>query len=281
MPVDITRWRAEIELFYNASKNSFMKPMSFQSFFSNYNFYHILPILFYLLAMWILKDFNYFLISESFSNSLFSFYLNSITNIIVISVNYMCYVTIKRHFNFILKLLVFVNIFYVFISYFLWICGDIEKNPGPNDWHNLSVCHWNLNSIAAHNFSKLSALQAYNSTHNFDIICLSETFLDSSYSSQDEALVLKGYKFIRADNPSNTKRGGVCIYHKEYLPIKILNISQLLECLVCEFKYKDEKCFIVTLYRSPSQTDHEFETFMLKFERLVYIILLASTLTYF
>ena len=36
--------------------------------------------------------------------------------------------------------------------------GDIELNPGPrksND-NNLSVCHWNLNSITAHDFSKLS-----------------------------------------------------------------------------------------------------------------------------
>ena len=43
----------------------------------------------------------------------------------------------------------------VFINLILR-CGDIEENPGPkikpND--NLSVCHWNVNSILFHNFQK-------------------------------------------------------------------------------------------------------------------------------
>ena len=44
--------------------------------------------------------------------------------------------------------------------------GDIELNPGPrkSKENTLSVCHWNLNSISAHNFSKLTQLRAYTST---------------------------------------------------------------------------------------------------------------------
>ena len=40
--------------------------------------------------------------------------------------------------------------------------GDIEENPGPkpNSCKYLSICHWNLNSICAHNFIKLSVLRA-------------------------------------------------------------------------------------------------------------------------
>ena len=55
--------------------------------------------------------------------------------------------------------------------------GDIEKNPGqkPNSSQKFSICQWNLNSISAHNFLKLSLLQAYITVHNSDIICLSET----------------------------------------------------------------------------------------------------------
>ena len=35
--------------------------------------------------------------------------------------------------------------------------GDIEKNPGPRKLKkSLSVCHWNLTGLPAHNFSKLS-----------------------------------------------------------------------------------------------------------------------------
>ena len=91
------------------------------------------------------------------------------------------------------------------------LSGDVELNPGPKReaTQTLSICHWNLNSIYAHNFAKLSLLRAYMSIHKFDIIYLSETYLDSS--TDDESLEISGYYLIRSDNPSNKKRGGVCI----------------------------------------------------------------------
>ena len=62
------------------------------------------------------------------------------------------------------------------------LSGDVELNPGPKRKaaQTFSLCHWNLNSIYAHNFTKLPLLRAYVSVHKFDIICLSETYLDSS-----------------------------------------------------------------------------------------------------
>ena len=98
-------------------------------------------------------------------------------------------------------------------------CGDVESNPGPRTKQCLSVCHYNINSIVAHNFAKLLSLEAFNALHNFDIICISESFLDSSFSSNDSALTLKGYKLVRADHPLDINRGGTCIYYKETLPI--------------------------------------------------------------
>ena len=67
------------------------------------------------------------------------------------------------------------------------LSGDIEENPGPkaNSCDCLSNCHWNLNSICAHNFIKLSLLHAYISINKIDIICPIKT-LDSSISSDDE-----------------------------------------------------------------------------------------------
>ena len=99
-----------------------------------------------------------------------------------------------------------------FISMILLVLfGGIKANPGLNPGYSNSFtyCHWNLNSIAAHN---LSLLQAFNSIHMFEIICLPETYLDNSYHSDDDQLVLPGYKLIRTDNPNNIKRGGVCIF---------------------------------------------------------------------
>ena len=65
---------------------------------------------------------------------------------------------------------------------------DVELNPGPKRKaaQTLSMCHWNLSSICVHNFAKLILLRAFVSVHKFDIICLSETCLDSSID--DESL---------------------------------------------------------------------------------------------
>ena len=46
------------------------------------------------------------------------------------------------------------------------------------------------------------------------MICLSETYLDSSYADDDTCLNLKDFTLIRADNPHNCKRGRVSIYFK-------------------------------------------------------------------
>ena len=94
----------------------------------------------------------------------------------------------------------------------------------------IMLCHWNLNSVAACNFIKMSLLPAYNSIHKFDIICLSETYLDNSYHSDDDQLALPGYNLIRADNPNNIKRGRVCIYYRETLPVKVIHVNIVKEC---------------------------------------------------
>ena len=87
----------------------------------------------------------------------------------------------------------------------IWVCsilitlsGDIEKNPGPkpSSCDTFSICHWNLNSISANNFIKISLLRAYFSAHNFDILYLSDTYLDSSISSNDNNLTIPGYGSI-------------------------------------------------------------------------------------
>ena len=61
----------------------------------------------------------------------------------------------------------------------------------------------------------------YISTYKYDFICLSETFLDSS--SLDNLVDIQGYNLVRADHPDNSKRGGVCIYYKESLPVRVIN----------------------------------------------------------
>ena len=79
-----------------------------------------------------------------------------------------------------------------------------------------------------------------------------------------------GYKLVRADYPKNVKRGGVCICFKESLSIRLVDVpSNLDKCLLCELSYKNKKCVIATLYRSPSQSREEFEKFLSNFEVLI------------
>ena len=113
---------------------------------------------------------------------------------------------------------------------------------------------------------KLSLLQAYNVIENYDVICLSETFLDSS-NENDENLSINGHDMFRCNSPNNSKRGGVCIYFKESLPFsKRDGLSSLDECLVCELKFGKAKCFITSLYRSSSQSKEEFRKFEISLE---------------
>ena len=82
----------------------------------------------------------------------------------------------------------------VFLSVFILKAGDIELNPGPKKYSSFifSCCHWNVNSLATDNYSKVLALKAYNSTYKCDFICISETFLDSSSEPDDKDVMLDG-----------------------------------------------------------------------------------------
>ena len=100
--------------------------------------------------------------------------------------------------------LLFISIFYGSIHIWLNTCmtdlsGDIESNPGH--WHNysqnFSICHWNLNSITVRSYVKISLLKAYLSIHKFNIVSLSETYLDLSVPLHDVNLEAQGYELVR------------------------------------------------------------------------------------
>ena len=82
-------------------------------------------------------------------------------------------------------------------------------------------------------------------------------------------LEILGYDLIRADHPSNSKRGGVCVYYRNSLPLKILDIFYLQECIVFDLKIGNKFFKIVSLYRSPNQSQDEFETFINNFELIL------------
>ena len=104
----------------------------------------------------------------------------------------------------------------------LFNCGDVGLKPGLQNtkYYYFLLFHWNPNGLPAHDFSKLSSIEAYNIYHNLDIICLSETFLDSIYAHDDTRINLKDFTLIREDNPHNCKRRGVSIYFEEHFVVR-------------------------------------------------------------
>ena len=140
----------------------------------------------------------------------------------------------------------------------LLLSGDIETNPGPKRSSNIKFCHWNLNGLAAHDFIKVPLVEAFITSNNFNLVCLSKTFLDSIIPNDDLNIQINGYSLLRADRPNNIKRGGVCIYFKESLPlIRRNDLTNIKDFLVTEINLNNEKCFFTCLYRSPVQSHDE------------------------
>ena len=59
------------------------------------------------------------------------------------------------------------------------------------------------------------------------------------------------------------------MYFKESLPVRVLDVQYLSECLLCEICLLNKKCYVITIYRSPSQNTEEFEEFLQNFEKLL------------
>ena len=94
-----------------------------------------------------------------------------------------------------------------------------------------------------------------------NFICLSETYLDSSIPSGHVSLELGGYTLVRVDH-HNVKRCGVCIYYKESLTVRLINLPYLKEALLLKLNDQNKKKIISSLYRSPNQNSEEFESFL-------------------
>ena len=133
--------------------------------------------------------------------------------------------------NLSLALYIFTTVLYLryiwLYSILVKLSGDVEENPGlkPKPCQSFLICHWNVNNVSAHNFSKVYLIRAYISIHKFDVICISEPFLNSDTAFDDDSLKIEEYIIVRSDHPSSSRGGGVCIYYNQSLALKILNVK--------------------------------------------------------
>ena len=99
------------------------------------------------------------------------------------------------------------------------------------------------------------------SVHKFAIICLSETYLDSS--NDDESLEISGYYLIRSDHSSYKKRWANYIYYRNFLPLNVTDVRLMEECTTFDFIMSNKLCSFVALCRSPSQSQDNYATFLI------------------
>ena len=143
------------------------------------------------------------------------------------------------------------NTYVLYYFLILLLSNDIETNPGPqieSIIKDLSVCHINAQSM----LSELDMIAA--ELGNFDVITISETWLDHTISDLDT--MIPTYQTpIRLDR--NRHGGGVAMYFKNNVPFverKDLIIPNL-EAVWAEVKLSNKKVLIGTFYLHPRFSD--------------------------
>ena len=101
-------------------------------------------------------------------------------------------------------------------------------------------------------------VEAYNITYKYDVVYISESYLDSTVPLDDNTLSLNGYNLTCADYSDNVKKEGVCMFYKENVSLMIITTRHFDHCLLCEVTCQNQKGYIAVIYRSPSQSCNEF-----------------------
>ena len=91
------------------------------------------------------------------------------------------------YLNFLFRILVMPS--------FISLCGDIESKPGPNQLKQPSFCQISLRSITAdgdnsNSIGKFKEFEAFVSSHDFDVIGITKTWLDNSIDNEKIKYIL-------------------------------------------------------------------------------------------
>ena len=83
--------------------------------------------------------------------------------------------------------------FLIVLQILLVLSGTIELNPGPDKIKKtkLSFAVWNLDSIPAHDYARITLIETFQSTYNFDIFGVCESFLSDGISNED--ILINGF----------------------------------------------------------------------------------------
>ena len=147
------------------------------------------------------------------------------------------------------------------------LSGDVSPNPG---WINsslqkpgLKIGHLNIRSLPKH----LDELRIFLQDNPFDVFCLNETWLNSSWHNGE--LSILGYNLVRKDRKDDQRGGGTAIYYKlKLVARRRTGISSIdVEALWLEFTFPNRsKILVSSVYQPPNV---EVKDFIGKFESLL------------
>ena len=163
--------------------------------------------------------------------------------------------------------------FWIFLL-LIKLSSDVHPNPGPHPVNQnfssgfLSFCNWNLNTLSKDDFYRISLLEAHNTLYKYDIISLCETSLSDDITVPENSL--PGYIYHPLNNPDGSRNGGVGIFYKDTLPLRIRDDLSFDECLVTELIFGHKKIFFTVFYRNPKHdaSSPGFADFLMNFENL-------------
>lgn len=151
---------------------------------------------------------------------------------------------------------------FVFLKSLLYQAGDVERNPGPNSdstessassylpflQGNLSMVHYNVQSLV----NKVDILESEFS--HFDVISLTETWLNSSISDLD--ILFQEFQSPFRRDRIDDSHGGIAVYVKHNIPCKRRPDLELIniECVWLELSVRNKKILFGTFYRPPSSS---------------------------
>ena len=83
-------------------------------------------------------------------------------------------------------------------------------------------------------------------------------------------VLIEDYTFVNCNHPNNTKHGGVGLFYKNNLPIKVRNDLSFDESIVVELRFGRKYIFFTVLYKSPTiyVGTPAFTNFLLNLENL-------------
>ena len=161
-------------------------------------------------------------------------------------------------------------LFELLIIMSLLLIAGIERNPGPASQlsdtsfssssvkqqiieDKFSIVHYNVQSLA----NKINLIES--ELRNFDVICISETWLDDRTS--DEDIRIDNLKLFRRDRPGD-HHGGICVYIRTNLFSKRRDDLELpnVECIWVEISIRKKKQLIGIFYRPPNSPNAVFSS---------------------